>query len=59
MPIDAGQPIADPLDSPTPWDGCSTEDPELPPALEPLPYIVVVIDEFADMMMIVGKKVES
>ncbi|MCV6587661.1 MAG: FtsK/SpoIIIE domain-containing protein, partial [Marinobacterium sp.] len=29
------------------------------PALEPLPYIVVVIDEFADMMMIVGKKVEE
>ncbi|OUU37757.1 MAG: cell division protein FtsK [Cellvibrionales bacterium TMED49] len=30
-----------------------------PPALDPLPYIVVVIDEFADMMMIVGKKVEQ
>ena len=28
-------------------------------ALEPLPFIVVVIDEFADMMMIVGKKVEQ
>ncbi len=28
-------------------------------ALEPLPLIVVVIDEFADMMMIVGKKVEQ
>lgn len=27
--------------------------------LEALPYIVVVIDEFADMMMIVGKKVEE
>ena len=27
--------------------------------LEPLPYIVVIIDEFADMMMIVGKKVEE
>jgi S-DNA-T family DNA segregation ATPase FtsK/SpoIIIE len=27
--------------------------------LEPLPYIVVVIDEFADMMMMVGKKVEE
>ena len=30
-----------------------------PPPLEPLPFIVVVIDEFADMMMIVGKKVEQ
>jgi len=27
--------------------------------LEKLPYIVVVIDEFADMFMIVGKKVEE
>lgn len=29
------------------------------PALDTLPYIVVVIDEFADMMMVVGKKVEE
>ena len=29
------------------------------PALEPLPYIVVIIDELADLMMIVGKKVEE
>ncbi len=38
------------------------EDPTEPvtvPTLEPLPYIVVLIDEFADMMMIVGKKVEE
>ena len=27
--------------------------------LEKLPYIVVIIDEFADMMMVVGKKVEE
>ena len=27
--------------------------------LEPMPYIVVVIDEYADMMMVVGKKVET
>ena len=32
---------------------------EFPPELEKLPAIVVVIDEFADMMMIVGKKVEE
>jgi S-DNA-T family DNA segregation ATPase FtsK/SpoIIIE len=35
------------------------EDEQVAPALEPLPAIVVVIDEFADMMMIVGKKVEE
>jgi S-DNA-T family DNA segregation ATPase FtsK/SpoIIIE len=29
------------------------------PLLEPVPYIVVVIDELADMMMVVGKKVED
>ncbi len=32
---------------------------EGPPALEPMPCIVVVVDEFADMMMVVGKKVEE
>lgn len=30
-----------------------------PPQIEPLPYIVIVIDELADMMMAVGKKVEE
>ena len=29
------------------------------PDLEPLPFIVVIIDELADLMMIVGKKVEE
>ncbi len=29
------------------------------PLLQPLPYIVVLVDEFADMMMVVGKKVEE
>ncbi|MCZ6498548.1 MAG: DNA translocase FtsK 4TM domain-containing protein, partial [Gammaproteobacteria bacterium] len=32
---------------------------EKPRALQPLPYIVVIIDELADMMMMVGKKVEE
>lgn len=32
---------------------------ETAPLLESLPYIVVVIDELADMMMVVGKKVEQ
>ena len=52
--IEAGQPIVDPLFNPN--RAAAGEQPE---NLETLPYIVVVIDEFADMMMIVGKKVEE
>ena len=40
------------------WKPIDSMD-EQAPALEPLPYIVVVIDELADMMMVVGKKVEQ
>jgi S-DNA-T family DNA segregation ATPase FtsK/SpoIIIE len=50
----AGAQVADPLWEPQPW-----EMHQPPPVLEKLPYIVVVIDEFADMFMIVGKKVEE
>ncbi len=50
----AGEPIADPLFKPF-----LPDVPEEPPLLEPLPYIVVIIDELADMMMVVGKKVEE
>jgi S-DNA-T family DNA segregation ATPase FtsK/SpoIIIE len=50
---EAGQPMMDPLFRPNP--GLN----EAPRPLEPLPNIVVIIDEFADMMMIVGKKVEE
>nr|WP_067295082.1 DNA translocase FtsK [Marinobacterium profundum] len=53
---DQGQPIKDPLWNPE-QEGLPFDTPA--PALETLPYIVVVIDEFADMMMIVGKKVEE
>ena len=34
-------------------------DPEKPQKLQPLPHIVVVIDELADLMLVVGKKVEE
>ncbi len=51
--IEAGQPLADPL-----WQIDQSFD-TTPPTLEPLPYIVIVVDEFADMMMMVGKKVEE
>jgi len=55
--IEAGRPIPDPTFKPPEF-----EDPERPvehPTLVPLPFIVVIIDEFADMMMIVGKAVEQ
>jgi S-DNA-T family DNA segregation ATPase FtsK/SpoIIIE len=52
----AGTPIKDPL-----FDKkLLLLDPDAEPEdLEPLPYIVVVVDEFADMIMVVGKKVEE
>ena len=49
----AGEGIPDPLWTP------ETDMAEEAPLLGTLPYIVVVVDEFADMMMIVGKKVEE
>ena len=50
---EAGQPMMDPLFKP------NAELGEAPRPLETLPFIVIFIDEFADMMMIVGKKVEE
>ncbi|MDZ4021771.1 DNA translocase FtsK [Pseudomonas sichuanensis] len=49
---EAGEVIHDPL-----YRRESMDDE--PPTLKTLPTIVVVVDEFADMMMIVGKKVEE
>ncbi|MCW9015601.1 MAG: DNA translocase FtsK 4TM domain-containing protein, partial [Kangiellaceae bacterium] len=51
--IKSGEPIKDPL-----WQPEDSMDEEAP-ELEVLPKIVIVIDELADMMMIVGKKVEE
>ena len=51
--IEDGEPIKDPL-----WRAEESMETEAPD-LEKLPSIVVVVDEFADMMMIVGKKVEE
>jgi S-DNA-T family DNA segregation ATPase FtsK/SpoIIIE len=51
--IDRGEPITDPSFDPTKHVDVQ------PSILEPYPYIVVVIDEFADMIMVVGKKVEE
>ena len=50
-----GEPLRDPFHNPA-----EAFDPDLPaPELERLPHIVIVVDEFADMMMVVGKKVEE
>ncbi|KNH35065.1 DNA translocase FtsK 4TM domain-containing protein [Pantoea vagans] len=48
-----GRPIPDPF-----WKPGDSMD-MMPPVLEKLPYIVVMVDEFADLIMAVGKKVEE
>ncbi len=55
--IAAGEPIKDPTFIPP--EIFDEDKPIERPTLTPLPFIVVVIDELADMMMIVGKKVEE
>ena len=55
--IQAGEPIKDPIFKPP--DLFDEDKPIEHPTLMPLPFIVVIIDELADMMMIVGKKVEE
>ncbi|WP_024850805.1 DNA translocase FtsK [Hydrogenovibrio kuenenii] len=55
--IDRGEPLVDPMYEQVANFG--HELGEQPPTLEPLPYIVVVVDEFADMIMVVGKEVEQ
>ncbi len=49
---DRKQPLLDPFYKPS-----SEED--ITPTLEALPFIIVIVDELADMMMTVGKKVEE
>ncbi len=56
--IDTGKPIRDPV-----MTARASNDPTIDQSqiqdLAPLPYIVVIIDELADLMLIVGKKVEE
>jgi S-DNA-T family DNA segregation ATPase FtsK/SpoIIIE len=56
--IAEGEPIRDPI-----MMQRAANDPGIDqsaiPFLEPLPFVVVIIDELADLMMIVGKKVEE
>jgi len=49
---EAGKPVTDPLFTP------STPE-EQAPVLKSLPMIVILVDELADLMMVVGKKVEE
>ncbi|WP_430626757.1 DNA translocase FtsK [Thiobacter aerophilum] len=53
------QKVAEAKKAGTPLNHPFSVTPEKPEPLEPLPYIVVVIDELADLMMVVGKKVEE
>ncbi|URL02876.1 DNA translocase FtsK 4TM domain-containing protein [Avibacterium sp. 20-126] len=48
-----GMPIPNPI-----WRPGDTMD-TMPPALEKLSYIVVIVDEFADLMMVAGKQIEE
>jgi DNA segregation ATPase FtsK/SpoIIIE, S-DNA-T family len=50
--LTVGHPLPDPFCQDVP-------EGEQPPGLQPLPLIVVIVDELADMMMVVGKKVEE
>lgn len=51
---ECGEPLKDPLWEPDEQVGYTHH-----PTLERLPFIVIVIDELADMMMVVGKQVEQ
>ncbi|MES0874395.1 DNA translocase FtsK 4TM domain-containing protein [Sinimarinibacterium sp. HSW-8] len=55
----AGEPIRDPLAQPSQDLFDPEQAPPEPGPLQPLPNIVIIIDELADMMMVVGKKVEE
>jgi len=54
----AGKPIPDPILTMRASNDPSIDQKQIP-NLGPLPFVVVIIDELADLMMIVGKKVEE
>ncbi|MGH8218622.1 MAG: DNA translocase FtsK [Steroidobacteraceae bacterium] len=56
--IDRGKPIRDPVLTQRAANDPTIDQTQIPD-LTPLPYTVVIIDELADLMMIVGKKVEE
>jgi len=52
--VAAGDPLIDPH-----WRDDPTDPDAAPPLLDELPYLVVIVDELADLMMVVGKKIEE
>ena len=56
--IKDGKPIRDPVLTQRASNDPSIDQTQIPD-LAPLPYVVVIIDELADLMMVVGKKVEE
>ncbi len=56
-----GEPIPDPFPPPPPAPLFADDEPVEPEVVycQELPFIVIVVDELADMMMLVGKKVEQ
>ena len=56
--IKEGKPIVDPVLTQRAANDPTIDQSQIPD-LTPLPYIVVIIDELADLMMVVGKKVEE
>jgi DNA segregation ATPase FtsK/SpoIIIE, S-DNA-T family len=55
--VEDGKPIPDPLYVMDETVDIESQPPT--PALAPLPYVVILVDELADLMMVVGKKVEE
>ena len=52
--ISSGKPLPDPF-----YEPIGGEEDHPPPTLAKMPYIVVIVDEFADLMLVAGKKIEE
>ena len=52
--INSGMPLPDPF-----YEPIGGEGDRQPPTLAKMPYVVVIVDEFADLVLVVGKKIEE